>query len=40
RAQPLLADEYYRLVRGKAVAVREDDLFAGIEGAEGADAAC
>ncbi|MER5782011.1 N-acetyl-1-D-myo-inositol-2-amino-2-deoxy-alpha-D-glucopyranoside deacetylase [Streptomyces mobaraensis] len=38
--QPLLADECYRLVRGKAAAVREDDLFAGVEGAEGAGAAC
>ncbi|GAA0482020.1 N-acetyl-1-D-myo-inositol-2-amino-2-deoxy-alpha-D-glucopyranoside deacetylase [Streptomyces sp. NPDC046215] len=28
--QPLLADEYYRLVRGTAAAGREDDLFAGV----------
>ncbi|MBC2875158.1 MULTISPECIES: N-acetyl-1-D-myo-inositol-2-amino-2-deoxy-alpha-D-glucopyranoside deacetylase [Streptomyces] len=42
--QPLLADEYYRLVRGKAAADREDDLFAGVagaaEGVEGPGAAC
>ncbi|MGI5339847.1 N-acetyl-1-D-myo-inositol-2-amino-2-deoxy-alpha-D-glucopyranoside deacetylase [Streptomyces sp. CA-181903] len=34
--QPLLADECYRLVRGKAAAVREDDLFAGVADAAGA----
>ncbi|MFV8129303.1 N-acetyl-1-D-myo-inositol-2-amino-2-deoxy-alpha-D-glucopyranoside deacetylase [Streptomyces syringium] len=28
--QPLLGDEYYRLVRGSAAAGREDDLFAGV----------
>ncbi|GGR17316.1 N-acetyl-1-D-myo-inositol-2-amino-2-deoxy-alpha-D-glucopyranoside deacetylase [Streptomyces netropsis] len=28
--QPLLGDEFYRLVRGRAAADREDDLFAGV----------
>ncbi|MFC5718854.1 N-acetyl-1-D-myo-inositol-2-amino-2-deoxy-alpha-D-glucopyranoside deacetylase [Streptomyces gamaensis] len=32
-AQPLFADECYRLVRGTAGAGREDDLFAGVTGA-------
>ncbi|PSJ26020.1 N-acetyl-1-D-myo-inositol-2-amino-2-deoxy-alpha-D-glucopyranoside deacetylase [Streptosporangium nondiastaticum] len=29
--QPILADEYYKLVRGTAAGPREDDLFAGVE---------
>ncbi|MFF4220457.1 N-acetyl-1-D-myo-inositol-2-amino-2-deoxy-alpha-D-glucopyranoside deacetylase [Streptomyces nondiastaticus] len=29
--QPILADEYYKLVRGTAAGPREDDLFAGVD---------
>ncbi|MBF6048916.1 N-acetyl-1-D-myo-inositol-2-amino-2-deoxy-alpha-D-glucopyranoside deacetylase [Streptomyces sp. NRRL B-1677] len=29
--QPILTDEYYKLVRGRAAGPREDDLFAGVE---------
>ncbi|WP_058046083.1 N-acetyl-1-D-myo-inositol-2-amino-2-deoxy-alpha-D-glucopyranoside deacetylase [Streptomyces roseifaciens] len=29
--QPILADEYYKLVRGRAAGPREDDLFAGVD---------
>ncbi|MCD9142595.1 N-acetyl-1-D-myo-inositol-2-amino-2-deoxy-alpha-D-glucopyranoside deacetylase [Streptomyces albireticuli] len=29
--QPLFPDEYYKLVRGRAAAPREDDLFAGVD---------
>ncbi|WKU46836.1 N-acetyl-1-D-myo-inositol-2-amino-2-deoxy-alpha-D-glucopyranoside deacetylase [Streptomyces sp. VNUA116] len=29
--QPILADEYYKLVRGTSAGPREDDLFAGVD---------